>query len=71
MITLKAWNTELSESDRSRVANMLFWNMSDDFIKQMSQEFHHNFKYPDGHWFKFMLSHLYKTKTGLKLVIEW
>jgi len=31
--------------------------MSEDFINQMTEPFHHNFDYSDGHWYKLMLDH--------------
>lgn len=31
--------------------------MGEDFINRMTEPFHHNFDYDDGHWYKLMLSH--------------
>ena len=45
--------------------------MSDEFIEDMAQPFHHNFNYDGGHWYKLMLDHctLDKEKENIKVTI--
>lgn len=61
MITKKLWNS-LSPSKRKGIVDRAFFNMSEGFKKELSNEFHHNFDYKskgselDGHWYKLLFS---------------
>ena len=77
MIAIREWN-KLDQAIRSRISHTIFWNMSGDFINDLSKEFHHNFDWPgeegsyaSGTWYKLMLGCIYKTKDGgVKLIIK-
>jgi len=56
MLPLKMYNS-LSHRQRKQIARTVFSHMSEDFINQMTEPFHHNFDYSDGHWYKLMLDH--------------
>lgn len=56
MLPLKVYNN-LPINKRRQIARIIFGHMSDEFIDRMSEPFHHNFDYDDGHWYKLMLDH--------------
>ena len=61
MITKKLWNS-LSPSKRKGIVDIAFFNMGEEFKREMSKEFYHNFDYVskgselDGHWYKLLFS---------------
>ena len=71
MIPLKLFNS-LPLNNRKQIARIVFGHMSTDFINQMSEPFHHNFDYDDGHWYKLMLDHCTynKEKKQVKVTIS-
>lgn len=56
MLPLKVYNS-LPINKRRQIARIIFGHMGDEFINRMSEPFHHNFDYDDGHWYKLMLDH--------------
>ena len=69
MITKKIWNS-LSECRRRSIAEFVFYNMSEEFRKEASKEFHHNFNYESkgselsGHWYQLLFSRCTLLKDG-------
>lgn len=55
MLPLKIYNN-LPYDIRKQIVNIVFNNMGNDFKNSMCQEFHHNFNYERGHWYKMLLS---------------
>lgn len=60
-MTLKDWNA-LSDSKRLRIAKIIFNHMSEDFIRDIAKEFHHNLNwqgvdgtYQEGCWYKIIM----------------
>lgn len=70
MLSLKVYNS-LPYTKRRHLARIVFRYMSDEFIEDMAQPFHHNFNYDGGHWYKLMLDHctLDKEKENIKVTI--
>lgn len=70
MITKKFWNS-LSPAKRKGIVDVVFFNMSEDFRKELSKEFHHNFDYKskgeelDGEWYKILFSRCTLQKDGI------
>lgn len=56
MIPLKLFNN-LPRSVRKDIAAVVYNKMSEEFINEMTEPFHHNFDYDMGHWYKLMLDH--------------
>ena len=54
MLPLKTFNS-LPHRLRKQIARTVFSNMGEEFINRMSEPFHHNFDYNEGHWYKLML----------------
>ena len=61
MITLKTWNS-LPQYKRKKAIRIIFGNMSDWYIENMSQEWHHNLDAEH----KVILSSIYEKKDGNK-----
>jgi len=69
-MTLKDWNN-LSIWKRRSIVNVFFWNMSEEFKRDIAQEFHHNFNWPgeegtnqEGRWYEIMLKNCKMDKNG-------
>lgn len=56
MLPLKVFNS-LPPNNRKQIARIIFGHMGEEFINRMSEPFHHNFDYDEGHWYKLMLDH--------------
>lgn len=67
MITRKDWNN-LSPITRRRAARIVFFNMSEEFQNQMSEEWHHD----NDIQHKALFTSLYwnKDKSAVKAVVE-
>ena len=72
MLALKVWN-ELPESKRLQIVSHMFPFALPEDIASMAREFHHEFKYngPDGNGdvVRTILSGIYPSTGGLKVVI--
>lgn len=55
MLPLKIYNS-LPYNIRRQIVDIVFNNMTSDFKDGMCKEFHHNFNYQGGHWYKTLLS---------------
>lgn len=55
MLPLKVYNS-LPYGKRKQIVDIVYNHMSDDFKTEMCEQFHHNFNYSGGHWYKTMLS---------------
>ena len=63
MLSLKVYNS-LPYSKRKQLAKLVFHHMSDEFVEEMSQPFHHDFEHEGGDWYKTLLSHLSLIRDG-------
>jgi len=76
MITKKFWNS-LSPIHRKHIVDLAMPNMGEDFKRELSNEFHHNFDYKskgselDGHWYQSLFSRCTLKDKIVKITINY
>lgn len=64
MIPLKMWNS-LPQYKREKIIRLTYVGITEDYLKELSQEYHHNFNYDDkGKILKNILQCCYNVKLG-------
>lgn len=63
MILLKMYNN-LPLQIRKQIVRVVYGHMGEEFQKEMTAPFHHNFDYKGGKWYQLMFAHCtYNDKT--------